>query len=109
MQKQENLMNATFYLLIPIVIFTVLLYPLLRKTVSLLEILVNKYIQLSAKKQSQPEANHSPVQTLLHLKLLAYERIILLIERLKADSLIPRTLSSTSSCREYQQIGRAHV
>ncbi len=102
MQKQENLMNATFYLLIPIVIFTVLLYPLLRKTVSLLEILVNKYIQLSAKKQSQPEANHSPVQTLLHLKLLAYERIILLIERLKADSLIPRTLSSTSSCREYQ-------
>lgn len=95
-------MNATFYLLIPLVLFTVLLYPLLRKAISLLEILVNKYIQLSTQKEKQPDTGNSPVQTLLHLRLLAYERIILLVERLKADSLIPRTLVPSSSCKEYQ-------
>lgn len=94
------IMNATFYLLVPLVLFTVLLYPLLRKAVSLLEILVNKYLQQANKPQESP-GNPLP-QTMLNLKLLAFERIILLIERLKADSLIPRTLSSSLSSKEYQ-------
>lgn len=94
------IMNATFYLLVPLVLFTVLLYPLLRKAVSLLEILVNKYLQQVNKPQESP-APPLP-QTMLNLKLLAFERIILLIERLKADSLIPRTLSSSLSSKEYQ-------
>lgn len=93
-------MNATFYLLVPLVLFTVLLYPLLRKAVSLLEILVNKYLQ-QANKPRESTGNPLP-QTMLNLKLLAFERIILLIERLKADSLIPRTLSSSLSSKEYQ-------
>lgn len=97
-------MNAVFYLLIPLVLFTILLYPLLRKAVSLLEILVNKYVQSQAKQQTleaPPPPTNSPAN-ILNLKFLAYERIVLLIERLKPDSLIPRTLSSTLSCKEYQ-------
>ena len=47
-RKLTYIMNILFYLLLPLVIFTILLYPLLRKAVSLLEILVNKYIQQSS-------------------------------------------------------------
>lgn len=97
-------MNAIFYLLIPLVLFTILLYPLLRKFVSLSEIFIHKYIQqISASSQNLPQTNGDSIQsTLLNLKLLAYERITLLIERLKPDSLIPRTLSSELSCKDYQ-------
>lgn len=96
-------MNAIFYLLIPLVLFTILLYPLLRKAVSLLEILVNKTIQSSAS-QKHEEQQPTTLQTISNLKLLAYERIVLLIERLKPDSLIPRTLSAGLTCKEYQLI-----
>lgn len=83
-------MNILFYLLLPLVIFTILLYPLLRKAVSLLEILVNKYIQQSSfSNKSQTDKDKTATQTIINLKLLAYERIILLTERLKPDSLIP--------------------
>lgn len=97
-------MNAIFYLLIPLVLFTILLYPLLRKAVSLLEVLVNKYVQSSAGlKTPENESNKAnTVQTVLNLKLLAYERIVLLIERLKPDSLIPRTLVHNLTYKEYQ-------
>lgn len=84
-------MNAIFYLLIPLVLFTVLLYPLCRRAVGLLEILVNKYATRKPSRQA-PD----------NLKLLAYERIVLLIERLKPDSLIPRTLNPSLSGKEYQ-------
>ena len=97
-------MNATFYLLIPLVLFSILLYPLLRKAVSLLEILVNKYVQQSAAPQVSPSQgkNESIQTTAFQLKLLAYERITLLIERLKPDSLVPRTLSPDLNYKEYQ-------
>lgn len=97
-------MNAIFYLLIPLVLFTILLYPLLRKAVSLLEILVNKYVQQSASsRSSSSEGTEKSLQaTVLNLKLLAYERITLLIERLKPDSLIPRTLSPDLAYKDYQ-------
>lgn len=98
-------MDPIFYLLLPLVLFTILLYPLLRKAVSLLEIFVNKYIQ-QANASSQPAQAASPktdpAKTLLNLKLLAYERIILFIERMKPDSLIPRTLTPSLTGKEYQ-------
>jgi len=99
-------MNAIFYLLLPLVLFVFLLYPLLRKIVSLLEILVNKYVQRTTIQQTVPaQEKESSVQaTVLNLKLLAYERITLLIERLKPDSLIPRTLSSELNYKNYQLI-----
>jgi len=56
-----------------------------------LEILVNKY--------ATREKPHGASE---NLKLLAYERIVLLIERLKPDSLIPRTLNPALSGKEYQ-------
>ena len=97
-------MDPIFYLLIPLVLFTVLLYPLFRKAVSLLELFVNKYVQQSARAGAvgKKEEQNDTLQTMVHLKLLAYERIILLIERLKPDSLIPRTLSVPMSAKEYQ-------
>ena len=96
-------MNAIFYLLIPLVLFTILLYPLLRKAVSLLEIFVSKYAQqISQQPSGNVKEDNSPLQNILNLKLLAYERIVLLIERLKPDSLIPRTLSPGLSYKEYQ-------
>lgn len=97
-------MNATFYLLLSLVLFAILLYPLLRKAVSLLEILVNKYVQQAAEKtkNEKQEPGQAAAQTILNLRLLAYERIILFVERMKPDSLIPRTLSSSLSSREYQ-------
>lgn len=94
-------MNATSYILLSLVVFILLLYPLIRKAVSLLEIFVNKYIQTAIPSENTKESKPTS-QTLLNLKLLAYERIILLIERLKPDSLIPRTLSSAATCKEYQ-------
>lgn len=90
------------YLLIPILIFLVLLYPILRKAVSLFEIWVNKYVQQANGRATVQENKTTPVQTILHLKLLAYERIILFIERMKPDSLVPRTLSPSLSAKEYQ-------
>ncbi len=98
-------MNPIFYLLLPLVLFTILLYPLLRKAVSLLEIFVNKYIQ-QVNTPAQPDKVTDPktdtAKTLLNLKLLAYERIILFIERMKPDSLIPRTLTPSLNSKEYQ-------
>ncbi len=102
-RKLTYIMNILFYLLLSLVIFTILLYPLLRKAVSLLEILVNKYIQQSSfSNKSQTDKDKTATQTIINLKLLAYERIILLTERLKPDSLIPRTISTTLSYKEYQ-------
>lgn len=97
-------MNAIFYLLIPLVLFTILLYPLLRKVVSLLEIFVSRYVQQIAESKiaEKKEDKNITQQTIINLKLLAYERIILLIERLKPDSLIPRTLSPSLNYKEYQ-------
>lgn len=97
-------MNLNSYLLISILIFSILLYPLLRKAVSLLEIFVNKYVQQSNIKTtvSPVSGSATTTQTVLNLKLLAYERIILFIERMKPDSLIPRTLNPALTNREYQ-------
>jgi len=86
------------YLLIPLVLFTLALYPLLRKGISLFNVYVNHCVQQS--KREKKEEN-TRLQTWVNLKLLAYERIVLLIERLKPDSLIPRTLSPEVSCQEY--------
>lgn len=98
-------MNPIFYLLLPLVLFTILLYPLLRKAVSLLEIFVNKYIQqvnTPAQPDKVTDTKTDTAKTLLNLKLLAYERIILFIERMKPDSLIPRTLTPSLTSKEYQ-------
>lgn len=96
-------MTTGDYLLIPLIVFVLMLYPLLRKAVGLFGIYVNKYVQQTqpgVERAGEKERNAS-VQTLLNLKLLAYERVILLIERLKPDSLVPRTLSAALSCKEY--------
>lgn len=90
-------MSVTDYLLIALIVFTVSLYPLLRKFISLMEILVNKYIQNSGRKDTVPVE----VQTLFNLKLLAYERIILFIERMKPDSLVMRTVASVRTSQEF--------
>lgn len=94
------------YLLIPLLLFTIMLYPLLRKGVSLFEIYVNKYVRQTGKMQESATENakSASLHTVLHLKLLAYERIVLFIERMKPDSLIPRTLSSQLSLKEYQSL-----
>lgn len=94
-------MNTGDYLLIPLIIFAILLYPLLRRAVSLLEIFVNKYVQNPV---PQPTADNGKAQTVLNLKLLAYERIILFIERMKPDSLIPRTVSASMNSNEYHSL-----
>lgn len=98
------MLSVSDYLLISLILFVILLYPLLRKAVSLLEIFVNKYIQQSRKeKTGNSETGQVPaLQTVMNLKLLAYERIVLFIERMKPDSLIPRTLLSSQPCKEYQ-------
>ena len=90
------------YLLIPVVIFLALLYPMLRKALSLFEIWVNKYVQQANNGRPVGKEKQTPVQTILNLKLLAYERVILFIERMKPDSLVPRTLSPSLSAKEYQ-------
>ncbi len=92
-------MNIIAYLLIPLILFTILLYPLIRKVISLLEILVNKYIQNTGNRNTS-----TPTTPILNLKLLAYERIILFIERMKPDSLILRTQTPTLTNREYHQL-----
>ena len=86
-------MNITTYFLIPLVLFVILLYPLVRKAVALLEILVNKQVQQTT--QEKQANTSSTSQTLFNLKLLAYERIILFIERIKPDP-YPFSLSSLS-------------
>jgi len=86
-------MNITTYFLIPLVLFVILLYPLVRKAVALLEILVNKQVQQTT--QEKQANTSSTSQTLFNLKLLAYERI-------KPDSFIPRTLSPSLPYQEYQ-------
>lgn len=95
-------MTVGDYLLIPLILFTILLYPLLRKAVSLAEIFVSKYIRNASEPavSRQPEINPA----FLNLKLLAYERIVLFIERMKPDSLIPRTLVPALKAREYHQL-----
>lgn len=95
-------MNAIFYLLIPLVISVVLLYPLLRKAVSLLQILVKKYIQQTSCPSTSKETEKDIQTKTFNLKLLAYERIVLLIERLKPDSLVPRTIVPSLNSKEYQ-------
>ena len=87
------------YLLLPLILLALMMYPLLRKGISLLEIFVNKYVHTNPKTETTKE---STTQTLLNL--LAYERIILFIERMKPDSLIPRTLLSNISGREYHRL-----
>ena len=64
------------YLLLPLILLALMMYPLLRKGISLLEIFVNKYVHTNPKTET---AKESTTQTLLNLKLLAYERIILFI------------------------------
>ena len=84
-------MNITTYFLIPLVLFVILLYPLVRKAVALLEILVNKQVQQTT--QEKQANTSSTSQTLFNLKLLAYERIILLNIRtcltIKIQQLVP--------------------
>ena len=96
-------MNPVYYLLIAFLLVAILFYPLVRKAVALFDIYVHKYVRQATDSsgEKQEEANGS-ARTLIHLKLLAYERIILLIERLKPDSLIPRTLSVALNVKEYQ-------
>lgn len=87
-------MNAIAYLLIPLILFVWLLYPLFRKMIRLLEILVHKI--LDEKEKVKTDDAYSQYY------LLAHERIILLVERLKPDSLIPRCLKEEMNCREFQ-------
>ena len=95
-------MTITDYLLIALIVFVLSLYPFFRKILSLLEISVKHYTLSSTPKSGKPA---SPTeQTLLNLKLLAYERSILFIERMKPDSLIPRTLVSGYTNQEYHQL-----
>ncbi len=104
-KTNPNIMNMTTsdYLLIALIVFILLLYPLLRRITSLLEVLVKKYVQSTSNTAEKPQYNEGQItQTVLNLKLLAYERIILFIERMKPDSLIPRTLSPSLTSKEYQ-------
>lgn len=92
-------MTTTHYLLIPLIIFVLLLYPLLRKALSLLEIVVGKYVQ--EQKPAPAPIDFSAAKTILNLKLQAYERIILFVERIKPDSLIPRAITPTLTNKEF--------
>lgn len=98
-------MNTTDYLLIVLIVIIMLFYPLFRKIASLTEIFVTKYVQKSLEKPNtnKQQTGVSTAQTVLNLKLLAYERIILFVERMKPDSLVPRTLSASLTAKEYQQ------
>ncbi|WP_251621725.1 hypothetical protein [Odoribacter lunatus] len=95
-------MTITDFLLIALIVFVLLLYPLFRKILSLLEIVVKQYVHSGTSKSGQPAV--SATQTLLNLKLLAYERIVLFIERMKPDSLIPRTMTTGYTNQEYHQL-----
>ena len=57
-------MNITTYFLIPLVLFVILLYPLVRKAVALLEILVNKQVQQTVLRKSKR------IRRLLHKRYL---------------------------------------
>lgn len=91
-------------MLIPLIVFVFLLYPLLRKAVALLGIYVNRYVQLAQQETEcrQEKEQNAAWQTLLNLKIMAHERTVLLVERLKPDSLVPRTVASAETCRAYQ-------
>ena len=56
-------MNITTYFLIPLVLFVILLYPLVRKAVALLEILVNKQVSKLLRKSKR-------IRRLLHKRYL---------------------------------------
>ena len=75
-------MNITTYFLIPLVLFVILLYPLVRKAVALLEILVNKQVQQTTQEKQANTSSNS--------------------QRIKPDSFIPRTLSPSLPYQEYQ-------
>lgn len=94
------MMTFSDYLLILVVIFCMLLYPLFKKAVSLGEIFVNNYLQNTTASSGKQAA----AKTLLNLKLLAYERILLFVERMKPDSLIPRTLQTNLTNGQYHRV-----
>ncbi len=101
-------LNLSDYLLLAIVIFLLACYPLLRKLASSLEIFVGKYTQQTVREKREAVSGEagaqSVAQTLINLRLLAHERMILFTERIKPDSLIPRTLNPALSVREYQRL-----
>ena len=79
------------------------LYQVLRRSFSVHLKHVHKYTEQVQQTTQEKQANTSSTsQTLFNLKLLAYERIILFIERIKPDSFIPRTLSPSLPYQEYQ-------
>lgn len=99
-------MNISDFLLdlVPVVLIIALFYPLCRKVVALLELTAHKYITHLSQKQvaTPPATQSSPTNMILRLKFQAYERVILFIERMKPDSLIPRTVNPALTNREYQ-------
>lgn len=95
-------MTITDYLLIPLILFVALLYPLLRKALALGEVFVTRYVKNSGT-ATRPQENPTAT-TLLNLKLLACERVLLFVERMKPDSLIPRTLTPALTVKEYQSL-----
>lgn len=101
-------MNISNFLLdlVPAVLIIALFYPLCRKVAALLELTAHKYITHLSHKQTAPPSATQPSATnmILRLKFQAYERIILFIERMKPDSLIPRTLNPALTNREYQTL-----
>ncbi|MDL2251432.1 hypothetical protein LJC12_01115 [Odoribacter sp. OttesenSCG-928-J03] len=86
------------YLLIALLLFAVMSFPFLKKFLSLCEIFVKSHVQKGL------EERNTTAKGILNLRLLAYERMVLFIERIKPDSLIPRTLSASLNNREYHQI-----
>lgn len=107
-ERNHSNMTISDYLLIALIVFVLLLYPLLRKLLSLLQLTVNKYLQTHPASGEQKDTS-AIAQTLLNLKLLAYERLILYIERMKPDSLIPRTLSAGYTNQEFHQLLLAEI
>ncbi|MDR1757097.1 MAG: hypothetical protein LBR65_09130 [Culturomica sp.] len=101
-------LNLSDYVLLAVLIFLLACYPLLRKLVSSVEIFVGKYAQQAAREKREAASGgdgaQSVTQTLVNLRLLAHERMILFTERIKPDSLIPRTLNPALSAREYQRM-----
>lgn len=88
-------MELQNYLLIAVILFLVALYPLGRRLVGLMDLFVKKYVQ------SPVEDKETTARALFNLRLVAYERIVLFLERIKPDSLIPRTLLPDLSCSDY--------
>ncbi|MDR0982260.1 MAG: hypothetical protein LBM07_03325 [Culturomica sp.] len=97
-------LGITDYLLIALLLMVVMCFPFFKKVVALLEIVAKKYLQTPPPPVVNDEKNR-----LMNLKLLAYERMIMFIERMKPDSLVPRTLLSSMTNREYQQLLIAEI